>query len=173
MIDTIIFDLDGVLIESKNIHFETLNKALKLSGSNYQISYNQHLYEFDGLPTKKKLQILNDKNLVNKKINNKIINFKNKITTKILSSNIKYSKEIYRMFNSLSQNYKIGIATNAIQSTLELVLKKLKIKKFVNYSISSSNLKHPKPHPEIYLKLMVKLNCNPKNTLIIEDFSFR
>ena len=72
MIDTIIFDLDGVLINSKNIHFESLNRALSHNKSKYQISYEDHLRSFDGLPTSKKLEILNKKKLVPKRINKKI-----------------------------------------------------------------------------------------------------
>ena len=64
MIDTIIFDLDGVLITSKNIHFESLNRALVENKIRYQISYEDHLKSFDGLPTVKKLEILNRKKLV-------------------------------------------------------------------------------------------------------------
>ena len=56
MIDTIIFDLDGVLIDSKKIHFLALNRSLKQNNINYQISYDEHLKQFDGLPTKKKIR---------------------------------------------------------------------------------------------------------------------
>ena len=58
MIDTIIFDLDGVLINSKNIHFSALNQALEKANIKYQITYEDHLKVFDGLPTDKKLEIL-------------------------------------------------------------------------------------------------------------------
>ncbi len=40
MIKLIIFDLDGVLVEAKNIHYNALNKAL---GKDYSISWNEHL----------------------------------------------------------------------------------------------------------------------------------
>ena len=77
MIDTIIFDLDGVLINSKDIHFEALNKSLSKNSVNYQISYEDHLKSFDGLPTKTKLEILNKKKLLPKILNKKIKNEKN------------------------------------------------------------------------------------------------
>ena len=66
MIDTIIFDLDGVLINSKDIHFEALNRALSENSVNYQISYEDHLKNFDGLPTLTKLEILNKKKVLPK-----------------------------------------------------------------------------------------------------------
>jgi len=76
------------------------------------------------------------------------------------------------MFKILSKNYKIGIATNAVQATLDLSIKNLKIKKFIKSAISTKNVINTKPHPEIYLRSILKLNSNPKNTLIIEDSHF-
>ena len=172
MIDTIIFDLDGVLIDSKDVHFKSLNMAIKKCGINYQINYEDHLNEFDGLPTVIKLKILNERGCFNPKFNKKIQLYKEKFTTLELSKKIKYSKEIYEMFKKLSESYKLGVATNAVQKTLNLTLKKLRIDKFLTSAISTKNLKNPKPHPEIYIRSFLNLNCNPKNTLIIEDSHF-
>lgn len=169
MIDTIIFDLDGVLINSKNLHFEALNRALSDSKIKYQISYEDHLKTYDGLPTINKLNILNKKKYVPKKLNKKIKLLKNKYTRKLLEKNLSYDKEIFSTFKKLSKKYKIGIATNAIEETLNIAIKKLKIKNFIDYSISTKNIKNSKPHPEIYLRCMVNLSSKPKNTLILED----
>ena len=169
MIDTIIFDLDGVLINSKNIHFESLNRALSHNKLKYQISYEDHLKSFDGLPTSKKLEILNKKKLVPKRLNKKIKLKKNQLTRKLLKENLTFDKKIYSLFQKLSKKYKIGIATNAIEETLQVAIKKLRIGKFVKFSISTENIKNSKPHPEIYLRSIVSLNSKPKNTLVLED----
>ena len=169
MIDTIIFDLDGVLINSKNIHFEALNRALIENKIKYQINYEDHLKTFDGLPTSRKLEILNKKKLVPKKLNKKIKSKKNLITRKLLKENLKFDKNIFVLFQKLSKKFKLGIATNAIQETLEIAIKKLRIGKFLNFSISTEKLENSKPHPEIYLRSIVNLNTKPKNTLILED----
>jgi len=169
MIDTIIFDLDGVLINSKDIHFFCLNKAILKAGVNHQITYEDHVHNFDGLPTITKLKILNKKKIIPANLNKKIQIIKNKYTYRELNKIIKFDRKIYNIFKNLSHKYKIGIATNAIQKTLNLSIKKLKIKKFVKFSISKNFIRNPKPHPEVYLKLILRLNSNPKNTLIIED----
>ena len=57
MIKLIIFDLDGVLVDTKPLHYFALNKALKKI-ENYEISKDDHSNIFDGLPTKEKLKIL-------------------------------------------------------------------------------------------------------------------
>ena len=55
-IKAIIFDMDGVLIEAKDWHYEALNRALSLFGM--EISRYDHLVTYDGLPTTKKLEML-------------------------------------------------------------------------------------------------------------------
>ena len=42
-IKSIIFDLDGVLVDTKNIHFEALNKAFVDTKINFQISFKDHI----------------------------------------------------------------------------------------------------------------------------------
>ena len=55
-IKAILFDMDGVLIDAKEWHYEALNQALKLFGC--EISRFDHVHTFDGLPTKDKLELL-------------------------------------------------------------------------------------------------------------------
>ena len=96
MAKLIIFDLDGVLVDTKLIHFEALNEALKKNKFN-PISYDDHIKIFDGLPTTEKLKILIDK----KKVSNKKINLIKKekayITSKLLQ---KYISERGKMIPS-------------------------------------------------------------------------
>ena len=54
MIKLIVFDLDGVLVDTKQIHFLALNKALEKVGVKNKISFESHLKNFDGLPTVEK-----------------------------------------------------------------------------------------------------------------------
>ena len=54
----IIFDLDGVLIDSREIHYESLNLSLERLDKKYTISREEHLSLYDGLPTSQKLKIL-------------------------------------------------------------------------------------------------------------------
>ena len=56
----LIFDLDGVLVDTKKIHFDALNIALK-SINFEQISFKDHVNIYDGLPTLEKLKILSKK----------------------------------------------------------------------------------------------------------------
>jgi beta-phosphoglucomutase len=58
MIKVVIFDLDGVLVDAREIHYNALNEALARQGEKYIIKREEHLSTYDGLPTTKKLKTL-------------------------------------------------------------------------------------------------------------------
>ena len=57
MIELVVFDLDGVLIDSKEIHFDALNLALAEVGDGYVISRNEQDTVFEGLTLKLKVYL--------------------------------------------------------------------------------------------------------------------
>ena len=61
----VIFDLDGVIIDSRELHYKALNDALSQISRDYVISREEHLSTFDGLPTTKKLWMLTEKRGLN------------------------------------------------------------------------------------------------------------
>jgi HAD superfamily hydrolase (TIGR01509 family) len=164
----LIFDLDGVLVNTKKLHFDALNLALKKLNLK-EISYVDHLNIYDGLPTVKKLEILNKKKIVDKKFNKTIKQIKQKNTLKLLNNYIKFNPKIHNTFSKLSKNYKISLATNAVKKTLDLCLKKLRINKFISFKYSNEDVSNNKPHPEVYLKCLVNMGLKPSQTLIFED----
>lgn len=169
MIKGLIFDLDGVLVDTKDLHFLALNKALKKSNAKNIISYNDHVNIYDGLPTGEKIRILNQKKIISKEKNKIVMMNKQKFTLQLLKKKIRYNKDIYNIFSKMSKKYKLAIATNAVSETLDICVDILKIRKFCNYLISNENVTTPKPHPEIYLRCLINLGLKPKETLIIED----
>ena len=164
----IFFDFDGVLVDTKQIHFEALNLALKKYKFK-EISYDEHVKIFDGLPTIEKLKILNQKNNLPKKYFTKINKYKKKIITKILKKRIKKNKETLEIFQNFHKKYKIAVATNAVNSTLKICLNKLGISKYVDFKLSNEDINNPKPNPEIYLRIFIKFGIYPSEALIIED----
>ncbi len=169
MIKHIIFDLDGVLVSTKEIHFHALNKALP---KRYKISLEDHFTFFDGLPTKKKLEILQKKRNLPKNLVNNIILLKDKETFSITKKKIKKNLKLINILKELKQKkIKISCASNAKKYFVEICLKNLGIKKYFDNIFSNEDVTNPKPHFEIYFKCMIAANTGPKNTLIIEDSS--
>jgi HAD superfamily hydrolase (TIGR01509 family) len=165
-IKLIIFDLDGVLVEAKNIHYDSLNQAL---GKKYEISWEEHLSLYDGLKTNQKLEILTDKKGLNPKKHNSIWLEKQKITLEKLSTLESDEKLRSIMSKLVSDGYKISVCSNSIRKTILTVLSKLGIMEYMDLIISNEDVKNSKPHPEMYWKAMSVMSCLPEETLIIED----
>lgn len=162
----IIFDLDGVIVEAKNIHYEALNKAL---GEKYSIEWNEHLSIYDGLKTSQKLEMLTDRKGLPKESYEKVWMDKQKYTTLELS-NLTESEDLKDCMEKLSADgYKLAVCSNSIRKTILIVLSKLGIIGYFDIILSNEDVSNSKPHPEIYWSAMSKLGFLPEETLIIED----
>jgi beta-phosphoglucomutase-like phosphatase (HAD superfamily) len=100
LVKLIIFDLDGVLVEAKNIHYEALNKAL---GKKYAISWNEHLSVYDGLKTVQKLNMLTEKKGLPTEQHNHIWEDKQKNTLDMLSD-LKVDSNLLYTISKLSDD---------------------------------------------------------------------
>lgn len=165
----VIFDLDGVLLDSREIHFKALNLALEEVWPASVISWEEHLSKYDGLPTTKKLEELHwRKNLPRDRFQS-VWEAKQRHTIQ-LYENITYNPELVGLFDKLAeQDIKIAVASNSIRKTMTMALLRLGLISYVDYSVSNEDVKHPKPFPEMYWKCMIALRANPIDTVIIED----
>jgi HAD superfamily hydrolase (TIGR01509 family) len=165
VVKLIVFDLDGVLVEAKNIHFDALNKAL----GDYAISWNEHLSTYDGLKTFQKLDMLTKEKGLPVEEHQRIWEDKQKYTLQMLGE-LKPSKSISAAISSLSKSgYKIACCSNSIRKTVVTVLAKLDIIEYFDLIISNEDVLNSKPHPEMYWTAMSKIKVLPEETLIVED----
>ena len=167
----IIFDLDGVLVEAKEIHFDSLNLALRDIDEKFVISWEDHLKTYDGLKTYDKLDLLSkfkglpsDKNILDK-----IFNSKQEYTSNALS-NLGRNQKFIELFEQLKANgYIIACCSNSVEKTVKLSLNNLGIISYFDLILSNESVKYSKPHPEIYWKAMSYFGALPSETLIVED----
>jgi len=165
----VIFDLDGVLIDSRDMHYDALNCALENVNEKYVISRDEHLSLYDGLPTSKKLSILTKNKGLPIDKHQQIWEDKQKATFEIFSR-LEHDHELMYYFQQLkSKDYQIAVASNSIRNTVKLVLLKLGILEFVDYYVSNEDVVRNKPFPEMYWKCMTACNALPKDTVIFED----
>lgn len=166
MIKLIIFDLDGVLVEAKNIHFDALNEALPIE---CKIEWNEHLSKYDGLKTNQKLEMLTKDKGLPPDTYGHVWELKQKITLEKLQ-NLQHSNQlIFCMKELISQGYKLACCSNSIRKTVLTVLSKLGIIEYFDLIISNEDVKNSKPHPEMYWKSMSMMGYLPEETLIVED----
>ena len=168
-VNLIIFDLDGVLVEAKNLHFEALNEALTEVNPGYKIDWSEHLNKYDGLKTYQKLNLLSNEKGLPKEIHNQVWERKQHLTLSKLSRIKQDSSLIDTFVNLYNEGYKLAVCSNSIRRTCLTVLSKLGLIEYLDLIISNEDVKNSKPHPEMYWKAISMMSCLPEETLIIED----
>jgi len=166
MIKLVLFDLDGVLIDAKKLHYDALNTAL---GDKYFITEQEHHDLYDGRKTFEKLELLSkNKNLPTSK-HQEIYRKKQEITISLISQ-LQQIDEIVLLFQELeSQGYEIGVCSNSIRRTVLTALAKTNLMEYCSVILSNEDVKNSKPHPEMYWKAMSIMGRLPEETLIVED----
>jgi len=167
-IKAIIFDMDGVLIDAKDWHYQALNKALQLFG--IEISRYDHLVTFDGLPTKDKLKMLSMENNLPLELHSFINEMKQQYTMEIVYANCKpkfYHQ--YALSTLRKNNYKIAVCSNYIKNSIQVMMEKAGLINYLEFFLSNQDVKNGKPHPEMYIMAIQKLGLAPHECLIVED----
>lgn len=170
MTKLVIFDLDGVLIDSKDYHFDALNAALLKVGEQYVITRQEHVSTYDGLPTRPKLELLTKNKGLPTEYYEQIWRDKQEETFKVFDEQVRKDYELMGYFQQLKdEGYSIAVASNSIRNTVKIILLRLGVLEFVDIYISNEDVYRNKPFPEMYWKCMIRLGALPKDTVIVED----
>jgi len=167
-IKAVIFDMDGVLIDAKDWHYEALNRALNHFG--YKISRYDHLVTFDGLPTRKKLEMLSREQGLPPMLHKFLNELKQLYTIEIVHTQCKpVFQHEYALSNLRAAGYKLAVASNSVRNSVELMMEKSKLRRYLDVLFSNEDVKNGKPDPEIYIKVMASLGVHPEESLVVED----
>lgn len=168
MIKAVIFDMDGVLVEAKDWHYEALNKALSLFG--HTISRYDHLTTYDGLPTSLKLRMLSVESDLPIQLHSFINEMKQMYTMEIVYTQCKPTfVHQYALSSLKKRGYKLAVASNSIRNTVEVVMEKARLEQYLDLKLSNEDVEQPKPAPDIYIKAINSLCLSPEECLIVED----
>lgn len=169
MIKQIIFDLDGVIINSREMHFKAFSHALMEVCPEYSISKEEHLSTYDALPTTKKLELLSKNKGLPKKLYNKIWQEKQKITMILLEAYQKDEKLGSILQELKDQGFSLSVASNSIRQSVIAALHNKKVLHYFSHILSNEDVLRAKPNPEMYYKIMIQTGIPAVNTLILED----
>ena len=165
----VLFDLDGVLVDACDWHYEALNRALK-EVAYYEISRQDHYEKYNGLPTLTKLSMLNDMGLITDEDVRKISDVKQEHTIKVIEELCKRDQSKIELMKALKDNdYEIAVVTNSIRMTATLMLANSGVLPFVDLLISNEDTDRNKPYPDPYIIAIHLLNSSHNKTIIVED----
>lgn len=167
-IKAVIFDMDGVLIEAKDWHYEALNKALGLFGM--EISRYDHLVTYDGLPTRKKLEMLSTERGLPTRLHEFINDMKQRFTMELVHAQCKprFHHE-YALARLKQDGYRLAVASNSIRNTVQVMMERSALMGYLDFFLSNQDVTTGKPDPEIYTKAIQRLGLTPDECLIVED----
>jgi beta-phosphoglucomutase len=167
-IRAVLFDMDGVLIDAREWHYESLNRALALFG--HKIARHEHLESYDGLPTRSKLRMLSLERRFPVSLHDFVNQLKQVYTTEMIAQHCRPNfAHQFALARLRREGYRVAICSNSIRATMELMLGKACLLEYTEFFLSNEDIKHPKPHPEIYLTAMERLGVAPHECLIVED----
>lgn len=165
----VLFDLDGVIVDTKEVHYRALNDAIAQVDSKYIITEAEHVARYDGLKTRTKLNMLSKEKGLPYTDHQNIYDEKQRLTIQRFSE-IPTNERMREIFQTLrEEGYLVGCCTNCIRRTALVALAKVGVIEYLDVIMTNDDVKNAKPHPEIYWKAMSMLNCLPEETLIIED----
>jgi beta-phosphoglucomutase len=164
MVKGVIFDLDGVLVDTENLHFDCLNEALSF----YNLKINKIDYEkLSGVGTLTRLKMLLPN--ADRDTLRQAYELKGKLTIQH-SKNIPLSDGALELINYLkSKGIKLALASNARKDFVAFILSNLNLDKYFDFVISADSITTSKPNPEIFTISMTQLGVSPEETVIFED----
>lgn len=167
-IKAIIFDMDGVLIDAQDWHYEALNKALTIFGM--EITRVEHLTAFDGLSTSQKLKMLSKVHSLPVSLHCFINEMKQQYTMDLTQQLCKPTfHHQYALSKFKEEGYQLAVASNSIRNTVKVMMEKSCLLGYLDFFLSNQDVTNGKPDPEIYNLAISKLGLKPDECVIVED----
>jgi beta-phosphoglucomutase len=167
-IRAVIFDMDGVLIDAREWHFEALNRALGLLG--FEISRFDHLTTYDGLPTRRKLQMLSIEHGLPEALHPFLSALKQQYTMEYVALRCRpVFQHEYALARLKASGYLLGVASNSVRASVEEMMDRSALRGYLDCLVSNEDVSKGKPDPAIYVEAMARLGVAPHETLVVED----
>ena len=171
-IKLIVFDLDGVLVESQQLHYQALNQALSaVAGPDFCISQEEHETVYDGLSTQQKLQLLTRSKGLPLQQHDAIWQKKQELTQLLVKETVPRDRDIEAALADIKRaGFPVAVASNCIRESVLALLSAVGIQHLIDAIYCNEDVTTPKPDGEIY-ELVARSfgNLPPHQVAVFED----
>jgi len=166
MIKAVIFDMDGVIVDSEPMHIEAEKQTLLKYGVKIT---TEELRTYTGTTAEFEFNDLIRKYKLNTTANT-LFNEKEDILFRLLEERTEPTKGVIDLIKNLKQHgFKLGIATSGHRKLAHYYLDKLGIEPLFDTVVCAEDIARSKPDPEIFQKAAQRLDAEPTECIVIED----
>lgn len=167
MITTIIFDMDGVIIDSEPIHQQMEFEMYEELGLN--ISPEEHK-NYVGTSSIDMWNMIKERHRLEKPPEELLLYGRQKYWDALDQHRVPLVVGARELMSTLYQNnFIIQVASSATRPTVDKVIKHFDLASLISHRIGGNEVKKSKPNPEIFTKAAEQSNSNPVQCLVIED----
>lgn len=163
MTKAVIFDLDGVLIDSLDAHFEAWKEFWRRRG----IKFTRDIFDANVATSSEETLRIRNKQFGTKVPIALGVKEREKLFYHYLHL-VKPYPGAAALLKSV-QSYKVGLATSTSRKLTAYLLRKFKLRRYFDAVITKNDVKHSKPNPAIYRLAAKKLGVQPKDCVVVED----
>jgi HAD superfamily hydrolase (TIGR01509 family) len=167
MIKLVIFDLDGVLVDTEQIHYTNLISSIE-ELTNLTFEEITSVVRTDGTSTKTKLNDLQKRFSISSEVIDLIDVIKQEKTTKTLKE-LSYSETLNAMLHDLKSKYKLSLISNSRRENIQIIINNLGISQYFDYVVFPNDILKPKPSGDMHSYVLNKLNLSPRQSVVFED----
>lgn len=167
MLKAVIFDMDGVLIDSEPIHFETDVNVLKKMGIDLSFDFYK---QFIGTPMRNIWTRIREKYNISLSVDELIDLSEIEKKRIIEETGYREIKGVANLVKDISDNgYLLAVASSSPYDYIQTVTKAININQYFVEILSGEHFENPKPAPDIFIEAAKRLGVNPDECLVIED----
>ncbi|GMA46496.1 HAD family hydrolase [Tetragenococcus muriaticus] len=165
--NTFIFDMDGVIVDSEYTYFNSKSDILHEEGHDVPDSYH---YQFMGTTPNFMWQGMKDEFDLPKAVNEYVMEMNRRREEIIQKDGVQLIANVKDLIKRLYQaGFKLGVASASRKEEIIYNLRELGLDAYFSQAVSAEEVVHSKPEPDVFLHTADLLGAVPDNCVVIED----
>ncbi len=164
----IIFDMDGLMIETEHLQSRAFEQVLAEYGINPELHADGTVHQV-GVSAHDNFVAMKEKYRLDADID-ELLHKKQKIYREILSGNITPKPGLLSLLEKLAQEkVAVAVASSSSVDDIMFILKTLDVEKYFTVIVSGESVPRHKPAPDIFIEAARQLNVHPEDCVVLED----